>query len=391
MATKTRGKSTPKLAVRRVTSKKERAQGGFFTRLKTDEWMKGHAIFTPDPEAAKNPGYYEYFEHYDKPNNQYVPCAGDDCYMCEMGDNPSGRALTLWYFPENPEKEKFKVLKLNGFMIRDFGEIEEEEGGVLGRYFRVKRLSDDGKYRVSVSSDRKKLTASELKALLKEVDEITALDFEQLVMKQLLAAIKKVEGIESLSDDDDDDDEDEDEKPTRARRGKPASSKKKDEEEDEDDDEDEDEDDEDENDDEDEDSDDEDEDDDSDDEDEEDDDEDEDEDDEDDDEDEDEEEDDDEEDEDEEDEDDDPVNFKNVAVVSTNESEETITLKVDGKNVKTWVGEGLEVDFDKVKKGVTVSVEGVRDDEGDPVLTSLKIARASSASKTTGKTTRSRK
>jgi hypothetical protein len=59
-----------------VLKKDERRTGGFFMRLKTDEWFKGYALFTPDPEATRNAGYFEYFEHFDKPNNMYVPCAG---------------------------------------------------------------------------------------------------------------------------------------------------------------------------------------------------------------------------------------------------------------------------------------------------------------------------
>jgi hypothetical protein len=82
--------------------------------------------------------------------------------MCELGDNPSVRASTLWYFPDNANGEKLKVLKLNGYMIRDFGEIEQEEGGVLGKRFRVKRLSDKGEYRVSPQTD-KPLKKAEIK------------------------------------------------------------------------------------------------------------------------------------------------------------------------------------------------------------------------------------
>lgn len=226
--TKTKG-----LAVRRVNKASERKQGGFFMRLKTDEWLKAYALFTPDPEAADNPGYFEYFEHYDKSNNQYVPCAGDDCYMCELGDNPSVRALTLWYFPDNPNGEKLKVLKLNGYMIRDFAEIESEEGGVLGRKFRVKRLSDKGEYRVTPQTD-KPLKKTEIKAILKaaiakDASEYrggtTPMDFEALTLRQLKAALDKNEAVDSLTEDDDDDDDDEDEDEPKGgkktRRGKP--------------------------------------------------------------------------------------------------------------------------------------------------------------------------
>jgi hypothetical protein len=218
-------------------------------RLKTDEWFKGYALFTPDPEADKNPGYYEYFEHYDKSNNQYVPCAGDDCYMCELGDSPSVRASTLWYFPDNANGEKLKVLKLNGYMIRDFGEIEAGGRWRTRQAFRVKRLSDKGEYRVSPQSD-KPLKKSEISALLKDAASKESnenkgatgpLDFEALTLRQLKAALEKNSAVDSLtdSDDEDDDDEDDDEEP-KAKRGKEKENKKKKDEDDTDDDDDDD-------------------------------------------------------------------------------------------------------------------------------------------------------
>lgn len=364
---------TRQLSVRTVKTKKDRNTGGFFTRLKTDEWLKAHALFTPDPEAAKNPGYYEYFEHYDKTNNLFVPCAGDDCYMCELGDNPSGRAITLLYFPENPEKEKFKILKLNGFMIRDFGEIEEEEGGVLGRYFRIKRLDDNGKYRVSVSTDRKKLTSAEVKALLKEAAE-NKMDLPALTMNQLRAALKKVEGVNALSDDDDDDDDEDEETTTKARKGKEEKkSKAKDEDEDETDDDDEDEEDE------------------ADDEEDEDEDENEDEDEEDEDEDgddEEDEEDSDDSDEEDEDESGEATELKGVEVVNVSEKDETVTVKIDGKSKKMWCGDGFEIDFEKVKKGVTADFTVMTDDEGDYIITGYKVKKAKAETKEKGKKTK---
>jgi hypothetical protein len=336
-------------------------------RLKTDEWMKAHALFTPDPEAAKNPGWFEYFEHYDKPNNQFVPCSGDDCYMCELGDSPSVRALTLWYFPDNPEKEKLKVLKLNGYMIRDFTEIEAEEGGVLGRKFRIKRLSDDGKYRVSPQVD-KPLRKTEINTLLKEVPE--AMDFETLTLKQLNSALKKQEAVDSLTDEDEDDVEDEDEngeeEAPKSRRGKArAEAEEADEDEDEDE---EDEEDEEEEEDEDE-------------------------------ADEDEEEEEDEPDEDEEDEEEEAdeeeeeavLTGQKFTVVSTKEDEETVTVKLDGKNTKLWIGQGLEADWDKIKKGTEITVDAATDDEGDWVLTSLKVARPKRTPAKAGATSRTRK
>ena len=361
---KSKQKGNKTLTVRRITKKDERQRGGFFFRLKTDEWIKAYALFSPDPEADNNSGYFEYLEHYDKSNNQFVPCTGDDCYMCELGDNPSPRALTLWYFPDNPEKEKLKVLKLNGYMIRDFSEIEEEEGGVIGRRFRVKRLSDKGEYRVSPQSD-KPLGKKEIKQLLKDAAE-NKIVFDELVLRQARAAFDKQDAVGALqeADDDDDDDDDDDESETQARKGKPKSdskSKSK-QDEDEDDDEDEDEDDDENESDDDDDSDESDDDDDDDDEDE----------DSDDDSDDDEDEDEDESEDEDEDEEAATLEGAKFTVVSTNEKDETITVKHEGKNTKLWVGQDLDVDWDAVKKGAEITVEAAKDDEGDWVLTKIK-------------------
>lgn len=350
-------KSKPSVVVRRINKKSERKQGGFFMRLKTDEFFKAYALFTPDPEEAGNPGWMEYLEHYDNSNNQYVPCTEDDCYMCELGDNPSTRALTLWYFPDGAAKEKFKVFKMNGYLIRDFVEIHEEEGGVFGRRFRLKRLSDKGEYRVSPQSD-KPLTKKEIKALVKQAQDEAGIDFEDLVLKQAKAAIAKFDAVGALTevDDDDDDDDDEEETPkTKSRRGKEKAEAPEPDDDDDDDEDEEDEDDDDESEDS-EDTEDEDEDE---------------------SEDEDEDDDDDDEDEDEEEESEtSEISGDKFSVVSTSERDETVTVKMNGKNTKLFVGEGLDVDFDKVKKGAEITIDAVLDDENDWVLTGLKVKKA---------------
>jgi len=367
------------LKVRRITSKEERKSGNLFLRLKTDEKFKANALFEMNPEAEKNPGYYEYLEHYDNSSNTYVPCTGDDCYMCELGDNPSGKALTLWFDPEADKKDQIRVFKLNGFLIRDFTEIEEEEGGVLGRLFRVKRLSDRGEYRATPQSD-KPLTKKEIKELLKD-----APDFEAMVLKQAKAAFqahKATAALEDADDDDDDEDEDEDEDDQPKTKG---GKNKADVENDDDDDDDEDDSEEDDDDDDDDDSDDDSDDDDDDDEDSEDDDEDENEDDDSDDDSEDDSDDDD--DEDESEDENASVSGVTAEVKSTNENQETITFtEFEGKkNVKAWVGRGLEVDFDKVTKGVEIKVDAALDDEGDWIITKVTMPRKNSGKGGKGK------
>jgi len=376
--TKTKGKAGG-MQIRQIRNKKERGGGGNFIRLKTDTAMKGFALFTPDPEVEGNPGWFEYLEHYDKPNNQYVPCTGDSCYMCDLGENPSPRALSLWYFPEAAdEKDQFKSFKMNGFLIRDFDEIHTEEGGVLGRKFRVKRMTDDGKYRVSPTAETKPLPKKEIARLLKLAEE-NGQDFAADILRQAKRAAEKISAVDALTDDDDDDDDDEDEEETTSRKGKAStknsSKSKKDEDEDDDDDEDdedededEDEDDEDENDDDDEDDDEDDESDDDEDEDEDDDEEDDDE---------------DEDDEDEDEEEAEGLKSQKAVVTTPDEANEVISAKLDGagRAVKLYVGDGLDPDWDKIKKGVEITVDALKDDEDDWVLTSLKVAKAKADSK----------
>jgi hypothetical protein len=189
------------------------------------------------------------------------------------------------------------------------------------------------------------------------------IDFEKMVLKQAKAAYEKQSAVDALTDEDDDDedeDEDEEEETPKARKGKAApKAKAVEEDEDDDDDEDEEEEDEeeDENDEDDEDEDEEDE------------------------------EEDDEDDEDEEEDDDDEeeagdaseIDAETFAVVSTSESDETITVKIDGKSTKLWLGEGIDIDWDAIKKGVEITVSALQDDEGDWVLTSVKKKRAARA------------
>ena len=352
MAKKGKGKS---LTIRTVRSKEDRRRPSVFMRLKTDESFKGVALFEPDPELDDNPGYYEYYDHYDKQGNSYVPCAGDACPFCAANDNPSTRALTVWYFPDAGDaKDRLKVFTMNYGTINDISDEAEEEEGIQGKKLRIKRLSDKGDYKVRVLSD-KPLTKTELKKLLKELEEKFPDGLEGLVLKQLKAQMERLKALDAL---DDDDDEDEDEpKKGKARRGK-AVEEDDDEDEDEDDDsddEDEDDDDSDEDEDDDEDDDDEsdDEDDDSD--------------------------DDEDEDEDEEDGDDDDsgvIEGVEYEVVKFQEKDEIFDLKNDDGKVKMWVGDGVDVDASEVKKGTTVTVDAEQDDEGDWIITALKIKKA---------------
>jgi hypothetical protein len=363
--------SAPK--VRRVRNKEDRKRPSVFIRLKTDEQFRANALFEPDPELADNGGFFEYFSHWDQQGNTYVPCAGEKCPFCLANDNPATQALTLWYFPDNDAADRLKVFTMNVSTVRDITDIAEEDGGLMGKKFRIKRLSDKGEYRIRSLSD-KPLSKTEIKKLLK-----TAPNLEEMIEKQLRAQWERLKAMEALADDDDDDDDDEDEDETTAKKGKEKSeknSKSKDEDEDEDDDEDEedDEDDEEEDDDE---NDDEDEDDEDDEEDEDDDEDDSDDDDED-------------EDDDSDDEDDDEseeLKDAKLEVVKADEKNEILSVKdEDGNKFDIWPAEGVEIDYDDVKKGATITVDAVKDDEGDYVATKITVAKVKGgAKKTTAK------
>ena len=339
--------------VRSVRTKEDRKRPSVFMRLKTDEAFKGVALFEPDPELEDNPGYYEYYDHWDQQGQQYVPCAGDQCPFCAVNDNPSTRALTVWYMPDaGDKKDQIKVFTMNYSTINEISDEAEEEDGILGKSVRIKRLSDKGDYRVRVLSG-KPLSATERKKVMALLEEQLPDGLEGLVQKQLVTQLERLKAIDALEDDDDDDDDDE--IPTRSRRGKAVEEDDEDEDEDEDDEEeDEDEDEEDEEDEDEEEEDDEDE------------------------EEEDDEEDDDEEEE-EEEEDEEPtaISGEEYEIIKVQERDEIFDLKdSDGKKVKMWLGEGNDVDYSAVKKGVKVKIDAEQDEEGDWIITNISVPKA---------------
>jgi hypothetical protein len=337
-----------KFAVRAVRNKEDRKRPSVFLRLKTDEYFKGYALFEPDPELEDNPGYYEYYDHWDAQATQYVPCVGEKCVFCRANDNPSTRALTLWFFPDQDKKDQLKVFTMNFSTVNDITDISEEEEGVLGKHFRVKRLSDKGEYRLRPTSE-KKLTQKAIKGAFKEAPEL-----EEIVQRQAKIQMERLAALDALEEDDvDDEDEDDDDdeeetqsKSTKTKGGKKAVEEDDDEDEEDDEDEDEDED--------------------------EDDDEDEDENDEDDDEDEDEDEDDEDEDEDEEAEELTKAEFE---VVKFQEKDEVFTLKNDDGKVEAWLGQDVEAP-EGVKKGSKVVITAEKDDEGDWVITAISAKKS---------------
>jgi hypothetical protein len=214
---KTKGGNSNGFAIRTVNTKADRQRPSVFMRLKTNEAFKGVALFEPDPEIEDNPGYFEYYDHYDKQGNAYVPCAGDRCPFCAANDNPSTRALTVWYFPQAADvKDRIKVFTLNYSTINDIADEAEDEGGILGKVVRIKRLSDKGDYRVKITTD-KALTKKEVKEAMALLQEKFSDGLVSLVERQLKAQMERLKAMDALDDDEDDDDE-----LTTSKKGKPV-------------------------------------------------------------------------------------------------------------------------------------------------------------------------
>jgi hypothetical protein len=72
-----------------------------------------------------------------------------------------------------------------------------------------------------------------------------------------------------------------------------------------------------------------------------------------------------------------------IKVVSPNEDDETIDVTMNGEKFTLWVGDGVDVDWDKVKKGTILVVDAEKDDEGDWVASSIKGKRGRPSSGTT--------
>jgi len=315
-------------------------------RLKTDESFTGFALFEPDPEADDNPGYYEYYTHWDQQGNRFVPCAGEDCPFCAVNDAPSTRAITAWYMPDNNKGEQLKLFELNWRTIQTLDDESEDEGGILGRKIRIRRLDDRGNHTVKVRTgpENKPLSKAEQKRLLAEIE--ANFNFEEMTERRLRGEMERIRAVEALEDAEDDDveedeDEEQEESPRKRRTGKAKAEVEEDEDEAEDEEDEIDEDEEDEEVDEDE---------------------------------EEEEAEEDEEEPEEDEEDEDAESLQGTfTVVRANEEDEIFNLTdEDGEKFKMFVGEDVEPDYDSMKKGAEVVLSAVTDDEGDWIITEIK-------------------
>ena len=311
------------IQIRRVRSKEDRKRPSVFMRLKPEESFKGYALFEPDPEAEDNNLYYEYYDHYDKQGNSYVPCAGEACPFCAANDNPATRALTVWYFPENDVKDQIKVFTMNYSTTTDISDEAEEEGGLQGKKVRIKRMDDRGDYKVRVLTD-KPLTKAELKKALALAEEKFGEEgLEGIVLRQLKAQMERLKALDALEDDDDDEDEEE---TPKARRGRAKAEEADDDDEDDEDEE--------------------------------------------------------ETDDEEAEEDAEVISGEDFTVQKFQEKDEILDVtNSDGEKVKMWVGEGVEADPDALKKGVVVTLDAEQDDEGDWIITDLTVKKAKGGKK----------
>lgn len=216
---------------RRIRSTEERSAGNSdFLSLKKEENFLGFPLFEGDP-AIDEPGYYEYYEHWDQDAKRRIPCPGEEvCPLCEDGNQASTRAKTLWLVQRTKIKgdsrefdpPKVMIFNLNWNLIKMVTEMRTEGDKIKGRLFRVSCLDDRGNY--SLTSKEEKLTATAIKEALKD-----APDLDKIVTNSLR---KAMEGL-SLRAAMDADDEPEEEETTSRREtssGKGKDAKPKDEE-----------------------------------------------------------------------------------------------------------------------------------------------------------------
>lgn len=192
---------------RRIRSEEERNSGNSdFISLKKEENFLGIPLFDGDP-AADEPGYYEYYEHWDNEAKRRVPCPGEEvCPLCQEGERPSTRAKSVWLVYSSKIKgstqtydpPKVMVFSLNWNLIKILTEMRTEGDKIKGRQFRVSCLDDRGNY--SLMGKDEKITATAVKEALKDGPEL-----EKMVTQQLRKAMQAYSLREAMDDTDHDD------------------------------------------------------------------------------------------------------------------------------------------------------------------------------------------
>lgn len=205
---------------KRVRSEEERGGGNSdYLRLDEGQRFTGYALFDGDP-AADEPGWYEYLEHFDVNARRSIPCAGDDCPLCEDGDKPKTRAKTLWLVTKDEKgndlgEGELKIFQANWNVIKIFTDMRSEGDKIKGVLFRVSRIDDRGNYTLMPKSDS--LKATQVKEALKSKD---VPDFDAMVTATLNRAMEGYSVRKALDDDDDEEEPKPSKNKAKAKKGK---------------------------------------------------------------------------------------------------------------------------------------------------------------------------
>lgn len=212
---------------RRVNDESERGGSSGFIKLDEKEKFLGYALFTGDPKK-REPGYYEFLQHWvTGPKGYSVPCAGDDCPVCEDGEKPRDVALTLWLVIEDEHgnelgdgKGELRIFQMNSLVIKQFTEMRLEGSKIKGRQFRIIRADDRGTY--TILPKDKYIKGAQIKELVKSND---APDFDRMTTTKLRKAMEGLAIARAMNDDDDDDNEDKEDSMAGTKKGKGGKGK----------------------------------------------------------------------------------------------------------------------------------------------------------------------
>lgn len=214
---------------RRVRSEDDRGGSSAFMLLDEGEKFLGYALFAGDP-TKDDPGYYEYMNHWvgGAKGGRSVPCAGEDCPVCEDGERPRDVALTLWLVTKDEKGNdlgdgELRIFRMNSIVIKQLTEMRSEDEPIKGVQFRVTRMDDRGNYMLQPKP--KKLSAADVKEHLKSKD---APDFDNMVTSQLRKAMEGLAVARAMDDDDDDDDDNDKKKQSKKSSAKSKKDEKAD-------------------------------------------------------------------------------------------------------------------------------------------------------------------
>lgn len=212
---------TPK----RVRDEEDRRTGsaGFIDLVEGENFL-GFALFDGDP-AKDEQGYYEYLQHWvpSGKGGSSVPCAGDDCPLCEDGDKPRDVAYTAWLVVKdekgadlNGGEGEVRSFRANSLVIKQITEMRAEDESPIGVQFRVSRLDDRGNYLLA-AKQKKPMT----KTAVRETLKASGVDYDTMVTNRLNKAMEGLAVARAVNAMDDDDE------PTPAKGKASTNSKRK--------------------------------------------------------------------------------------------------------------------------------------------------------------------